>query len=125
MHDEEDIVRDHYRGFEGEPEIQFVRHLPDGRQIILRMWDGYFDAIMNLVEPSVDGWNGLALPYHLDTGWYEESPWEVKNLSEVSDQVCEIDESLLDQQVQSVLEDMRSLLGQALEAGDHVFILYC
>ena len=68
----------YYDGFEGEPEIQLIYRKGDNNEILI-MWEGYFDQIMKLMCPDAQGWTGLAYNYNMDTGWYEESPWVIKD----------------------------------------------
>lgn len=73
------INKKYYDGFEGEPEIQLIYRKGDNNEILI-IWEGYFDQIMKLMRPDAQGWTGLAYNYNMDTGWYEESPWLIKDL---------------------------------------------
>jgi hypothetical protein len=79
-------VEDFYRGFEGEPEIRFVAKGAVGPDREVRIWVGYFSTIMDRIVPEGDGWTGLALPYHLCEGWYEDDGWRVPDLDGVISQ---------------------------------------
>jgi hypothetical protein len=75
----ETLVADFYAGFEGEPEVTFVR--TGNREYSLRSWDGYFSQVLDAIEPGVDSkWHGLVLHYHLETGWYDEEEFEVEDV---------------------------------------------
>jgi hypothetical protein len=117
-------VIDYYTGFEGEPEIRFIRQPANGEGEIVRLWAGYFDAIMATAEPGADGWRGLALPYHLDEGWYDESPWRIEGLSEVAAEWNRLNVSALDDQGQEIWGVVGRLLEAARDAGDPVWIAY-
>lgn len=49
------INRKYYEGYEGEGEIQFIRHLSNGDKYVIRIWDGYFDEIMGEYSRSKTG----------------------------------------------------------------------
>jgi hypothetical protein len=66
---------DFYQGYEGEPELIVELRVARGRKATVRAWNGHFDRLMVLVPPSPEGWTGLALHYHLHTGWQEEHEW--------------------------------------------------
>ncbi len=117
------IISKHYDGFEGEPEIQFVRIAKNGERFILRIWIGFFDSIMDMIEPQKSGWTGLAYYYHMYEGWYDESPWQIADVQAVIDELKEINSSVLDNQTQNVLKDIFELL-QSVTANETVWINY-
>lgn len=80
-----------YIGYEGEPEIQFIEELEDGTKRIFSVWDGYFNDIMELFQPAAHGWEGVALYYHLDSGWYDEIPWKIPDTKSTLDQFLGLD----------------------------------
>jgi hypothetical protein len=67
-------VLDFYSGFEGEPELAVSLEINGQVEQVVRIWIGYFDQLMHKVLPDAGAWTGLALPYHLNTGWYDSSP---------------------------------------------------
>lgn len=73
---------DYYTGFEGEPEILFK--IQDKEKTFeFKMWIGYFNSILNNVKlPEFETNNFLSL-YYLQEGWLDESPFEIKDVSEV------------------------------------------
>ena len=79
------------------------------------IWDGYFDNIMNLFEPTDKGWEGIALYYHLDTGWYDESPWELTDIKGTLTQFQALDkEKLTFENSKYLLEELCNLLQDAI-----------
>ena len=70
------FISKYYDGYEGEPNIQFIKESIDGERTVLSLWSGYFDDIMHQFEPAASGWVGLAYYYHLAIGW-EEEIWEI------------------------------------------------
>ncbi len=116
-------IKNYYEGFEGYPEIQFIRIAEDGSRQILRMWEGYFDFIMDLIHPQKDGWVGLSYYYHLVIGWYDESPWQIKDVGTVINEFKEIDTSTLNTQTQNVYRDILELL-TSLSTNETVWINY-
>lgn len=79
-------VVDFYSGFEGEPELQF-NFMVEDKIKRFAVWTGYFDAIMEEVSPSTQGWSSLAYYYHLHEGWYDDANWQIPNLTEAIRQI--------------------------------------
>lgn len=73
-------ITKYYEGYEGEPEIQFIKGSNKGDQTILSIWEGFFDDIMGQFESTSSGWQGLAYYYNLVTGW-EDGIWEIPNIN--------------------------------------------
>ncbi|MCB9766186.1 MAG: hypothetical protein H6739_40800 [Alphaproteobacteria bacterium] len=69
------MTHDFTTGFEGEPELFFTHRSPNGAASSLHAWEGWFDMLMEGVEPTASGWTGLALHHHLCTGWHEAHEW--------------------------------------------------
>lgn len=74
------LINKYYNGYEGEPEIQFIKGSNKGDRTILSIWDGFFDDIMSQFKPTASGWQGLAYYYNLVIGW-EEDIWEIPNIN--------------------------------------------
>lgn len=120
-----DIIMDkYYKGFEGEPEIQIIHSFLDGRKEILQIWSRYFDNIMNAIKPEPTGWIGLAYYYHLDKGWYDESPWKVEDVGSAIDQLKKIDRTTLDITSQEVLSAICKMFEEVQNVKDTIFISY-
>lgn len=117
------IERDYYAGFEGEPEMKFVRARGDETIESVRLWGGYFDAIMGEAKPDpVRGWEGLALPHNLDQGWNEESPWTIQDVPAATTHWRRIDVRSLDEKTKEVFHAISDLLFRAQAAGETVRI---
>lgn len=104
----EPAIVDYYSDFEGEPEIAFIRRSSGDTMGELRMWNGYFETIMQAVRPGPKGWSSLALHFNMDTGWNDE-PWRVDNLAEALKQLQELDR-------EDVKGDFRNKAIEALDA---------
>ena len=89
------LVSKYYDGYEGEPEIQFIKGSDKGDRIIVSIWDGYFDDIMQQFQPTASGWQGLAYYYHLAIGWEEGKVWEVPDVHSALAEFQSIDSSKL------------------------------
>lgn len=76
----DNLINKYYKGYEGEPEIQFIKGSNKEGRTILSIWDGFFDDIMCQFKPTASGWQGLAYYYHLVSGW-EEGIWELPNIN--------------------------------------------
>lgn len=118
------IIRNYYNGYEGEPEIQFIRILQDGQKLLLRIWIGFFDNIMTAIKPDLNGWTGLAYYYHLVEGWYDKSPWEIPSIDKAVEQFEKIDISCFDENTMNVYADICKLLRDAQASNEKVWIAY-
>lgn len=115
----------YYNGFEGEPKITFC--LVENNIVIeeIGIWDGYFNEIMNLIQPEDAGWTGLAYFYHLYTGWYEEDNWLIPNILEVYYQLSNINSNeLINKEEKEVLNLILNLLKYAIDNNSKVYIVY-
>jgi hypothetical protein len=90
-------VFDFYSGYEGEPEIRIIQKSKEGQNIaLLILWEAYFDAIIRLIDPNEKGyWEGVALQYHLATGWYDDGSWECDDVALFLKQLKSIDDDKL------------------------------
>ncbi len=119
----DNIIGDFYTGYEGEGEIQFIHVLNNGNKNIIRIWDGYFDDIMEKIEPESSGWTGLAYYYNLAEGWYDESPWKIPNLLETLQQIRETkDAKFRFQCSEKILDEICNLLNNAIDTDNCVYI---
>ena len=115
----------YYNGFEGEPELVFTLLKKNGEKNAFGIWDGYFDSIIKKVEPQKEGWTGLAYYYHLDIGWFEESPWLVENMLESFEQLNEIDVNSLEMnEDKKILSIIKALFQEAIDNDGKIFISY-
>ncbi len=117
----ERVNNEYYKGFEGEPEIQFICKKDDDSEILI-IWEGYFDQIMMLIEPEADGWKGLAYYYNMYTGWYEESPWMVKDLHIALKQFEALDSKMIGGEVGEILKCIYGMLKSAILYEYEIFI---
>lgn len=118
------VIGNYYKGFEGEPEIQFICNLKDNKKLILSLWEGYFDRIMNAVAPQKDGWTALAYYYHLHEGWYENSPWEMSDINATINQLNQINTDILDKETKKILIHICEFLANAQRTNNTVWIMY-
>ena len=117
-----DSIIDFYTGFEGEKEIQFIRVSNDNKHII-KMWSGYFDDMMEKIEPEPGGWMSLALYYHVGENWVEGEHWVVPDLEKAKQQLKQIENEEFEfQQTKDVLSQIYILLNSAIECNDYVKI---
>lgn len=119
-----DRTIDHYTGFEAEPEVQFITQDVHGNRLVVRMWVGYFDSIMNCIPPKGGQWQGIAYYYQMNTGWYDESPWLIPDACEARSQIEYSRSQLKDQQLVVICNDVLDLLNFALEYNQIVQIAY-
>lgn len=112
--------KDYYSGFEGEPELVFARS--DGSDF--HLWEGFFSFIMDVVDPGLSGWDGLAKAYHL--GLWDDHPFEVQNLPETIEQLRAVPSERLDEdnreKLVKILGDLVAFLDDAARAGQTITI---
>ncbi|GAB1159750.1 hypothetical protein YWY31_57750 [Paenibacillus illinoisensis] len=111
----------YYEGYEGEGEIQFIRHLSNGDKYILRIWDGYFDEIMREIQPEDNGWTGLAYYYNVEEPWWE-TPWKIPDLPIVLKQLQEIQTEFLNVEVKKLLIELCDILSDSSILNESVWI---
>ena len=75
-------------------------------EAVLRIWDGYFNSIMQQVKCENGKWTSLAYYFNLGIGWYEESPWLVEDTKEAYQQLSNIEKKDLQDIEQEVLKNM-------------------
>lgn len=119
-----DINKKYYLGFEGEPEIIFTVIQQNGIKSGLSLWSGYFNNIMQQIEPVDGRWTALAYYYNLNIGWYDESPWLIDNISGAYEQFKGIDKYKLDATEQEILEKILELLQKSIEENSKISISY-
>jgi len=119
----DEINDKYYKGYEGESEVQFIKTKNDGNRAILSIWDGYFDDIVEQIEPTESGWVGLAYHFHMYTGWYNESPWMIPNPLETLEQLTSLNISKCRlEKSKEVLKKICRFMTDALEQSESVWI---
>jgi len=117
------VITKYYEGFEGEPEIRFLKGLAENSKMVLCLWDGYFDDIMRQFSPSDFGWTGLAYQYHLGVGWEEGKLWEIPDLLEALNEFQTLDPQKLEfDSSQEVLSAICNLIRDAISHHEKVWI---
>lgn len=111
----------YYEGYEGEGEIQFIRHLSNGDKYVIRIWDGYFDEIMRQIQPEEIGWTGLAYYYNVEEPWWEDL-WEIPDKAIVLEQLQEIKTEHLNAEVKELLGELCDMLSGSLRLNESVWI---
>lgn len=111
----------YYEGYEGEGEIQFIRHLSNGDKYILSIWDGYFDEIMRAIQPEDKGWTGLAYYYNVEEPWWGK-PWKIPDIPIVLKQLQAIHTELLKVEVKKLLSELCDILADSLIFNESVWI---
>lgn len=118
------VVDRYYLGYEGEPEIDIIRKCEEIEVIALRIWVGFFENILSAVKPENTGWTSLAYYYNLDIGWYEESPWLLKDIESAITQLKGIDVNKLSNEEINVLIELIKIFENDIETGEDILIEY-
>jgi hypothetical protein len=121
----ENIEIDFYTKFEEDREIRFSIKT-DNYTKIIRIWEGYFNEIMEEVELSDDGtWTSLAYYYHLLEGWYKEDNWQIPDIEKALLQLQNIKFSHdrhIQKNANTVLVEIVNLLLEAIERKTPIYI---
>lgn len=117
------LTADFYAGFEGEPEVTFVR---TGKiEYSLQAWDGYFSQVLEKIKPGVDGdWHGLTLYYHLGTGWYDNEEFDVEDVQLFATQLAMLDTSVLEPATFRFYKALLLFVQEAIRNNDKLLIRY-
>ena len=127
-------VFDFYSGYEGKPETTILQQSKDRQNIvILKLWEAYFDRIIELIEPNEKGCReGAAIHYNLATGWFDDGSWECENVPLFLKQLESTDENRLKEISREcigtvsfdVLQILKFLLKNTIEANGKILIKY-
>lgn len=117
---------DFYKGFEGEPELViFTKDKNDKVLATIRLWVGFFDAIMGSIKPNNHGvWEGVTLHFHEETGWYDESPWRCSNVELFIIQLESIDSGVLKVEENDILDPLIMMLKNSANLKEDVYFEY-
>ena len=77
---------------------------------------------MKLISPDTQGWTGLAYYYNMYTGWYEDSPWKIKDLQNALKQFELIDNKKLYDEATEILTLICNMLREAISNSYEVYI---
>lgn len=97
------LNRKYYEGFEGEPELILVNE--ENKLII---WNGFFEAILDaLLETNLEK-EGIIKEYFYHEGWYDDSPWVIKDVQLTIKQLKSFDLSKVHQSdnIKNVLPEL-------------------
>lgn len=128
------INNSYYVGFEGEPQLIFMFHHLHVRYE-LQLWNGYFETLLDCLLDQVNEQSVILQEYCAYEGWYEESPWEIKNIKEAIQLFSSFDANEVTEDgvkasnnIISVLptltSDIITFLKQANDIESTVFIIY-
>ncbi|GEC92270.1 MULTISPECIES: hypothetical protein [Brevibacillus] len=127
-----EVINDlYYVGFEGEPEIIFMYEKSNEVQV-LKLWNGYFELLLDCLVQQTSVQDGILHEYYVHEGWYEESPWEIKDVEKAVQlfklfdvkKVTENESSNIIPVLPAITMDIISFLQQAIQSGNRVFIVY-
>ncbi|MEC2077034.1 hypothetical protein [Metabacillus fastidiosus] len=113
----------YYKGFEGEPALVL-----DNGENKLIIWNGYFESILeSLLETNLEK-EGIIKEYFYHEGWYDDSPWALKDIQLTIKQLKNFDLSKVYQSdnIKNVLPDLVQEIIQFLEyaKNENVVITY-
>ncbi|MBD7912079.1 hypothetical protein [Clostridium cibarium] len=125
------IDEKYYIGFEGEPEITIYYKEKDLSQSGLKIWIGYFEYILGASTSNDYENGGLIYSYINQDGWYDESPWQIDNLTQAivelkkfnNDNVESEEETIL-KKLPDIQKDIIAFLEEAQYIDKVVFIDY-
>lgn len=119
----DNLISKYYDGYEGEPEIKFIKGSFKGERTIVSVWGGFFDDIMRQFKPVESGWQGLAYYYHLGIAWEDDETWEIPDLHSALTEFQSLDPSSLEFDGSAeVLSTICNILISAIEEEQKVWI---
>lgn len=113
---------DLYAGYEGYPEFSVELRRRGSVERTLRAWNGFLERALAHLEPGPDGWVGLALHYHMLTGWLEQPEWAdpdpggSRKLLEAARESCQDDETRV------FIDAYIDILRDAIEGGGQIVL---
>lgn len=120
-------IIDFYKGFEGYPEIHiFHKDSEENLILLLKLWEGYFDSIIRLIEPNSEGyWEGFALDYHtfkVYDVWGNEEPWKCEDKNLLLTQLKQIETENLDKETVSIHQITLKMIKDAIDSENEIYI---
>lgn len=115
------LNRKYYEGFEGEPELVLI----DSEENKLIIWIGYFEAILDaLLESNLEK-EGIIKEYFYHEGWYDDSPWAIKDIHLTIKQLKSFDLSKVQQSktIKNVLPGLVQDIIQFLEQAKNEYVV--
>lgn len=113
---------DFYTGFEGEPELLISSKDFRGEvKVVMNLWIGYFDSIMNLIPPNSKGkWEGVPLHYHLLSGWDGNLEYKCNDANLFAAQLQAIDRSKLSIEEKEIHGRLLNMLRESVARKEHI-----
>ncbi len=118
-----------YKGFEGEASICLFT---EDRNCSLKIWNGYFETLLDAMLDQNIAHRGMLENYCLQTGWYDEDPWELVDLKLAVTQFQQMDFKPMQQERRSellselpqVAEKIIAFLEEAMLKNQKVYMSY-
>lgn len=109
---------DFYSGFEGEPELSISLISEEKTtEIELTTWIGHFEEIvLSIGTNDLGKWEGISLYYHLHTGWYDQSPWILKEVDLFAKQLKSIENNLLSDSSKEIHKILSKIITKAVKS---------
>lgn len=119
----------YYDGFEGEPSISFTT---GDERTAIEIWNGFFDGLMDIMLEQNIPKEGMLKHYFQCDGWYDKSPWELKDVGRAIAQLEQVDLSFIKPDetlgrislVPEITKEIIAFLKTALERNERVFMIY-
>ena len=118
--------KDFYTGYEGEPKLIIIQKNHTGIfKTIINLWIGFFDEIMNFVQPNSNGqWQGITLYYHTEENWCSQSPWKYEDKILFIQQLELIEISQLCIESQTLLMSILDIFRDSISENDEIYFEY-
>lgn len=119
-------VVDLYKGFEGEPEIKIVsKNKYEQTEAALSLWIGYFDAVIELIEPNEKGcWEGFPLDYHTTEKWKEKENWQCREKRLFIEQLKRINIAELSADYQTAYQELLKIFEKSITSKNKIYFNY-
>ncbi|WP_294615556.1 hypothetical protein [uncultured Gilliamella sp.] len=129
---------DYYKSFEGEGEINIIRIRKNGDKIILKIWQGYFDLLLDAILNGTEfkdptELKGILKCYYYLSDFYDYEPYFIDNIALEIDNLIKFNVNKISNKKQlksdllltpiiEIKENILTLLNEALAMGDEVYI---
>lgn len=125
------ISEKYYDGFENEVEVVIYYYDSNNNKLGIKIWEGYFENLLSGCFNGNANTGGLMESYITHEGFYDEKPWEIKNIQTAIYELERFDEGNVETEniniiniVKQIRGDLISLMKEALKNNISIYIEY-
>lgn len=122
----------YYEGYEGEPEIVLAIGNDKEYRVMMSIWNGYFETLLDCMFDIAKKIEGILVYYSNHEGWYDENPWIVENTTLLVQQLINVQTYLravnnpsdMQKDILLLTSDLIKVLEDAQAKNERVYFLY-